>query len=144
MFTDKFLFGPALVEAIQLEKEAIFPRVLLSDAVIKYVSTTTACSNLVLRDSDGKAFLHYLGGLSGFAHMKPHRVFVQNGLNENANRAHERQKYEWLAQYHNFVANYMSRNELEISVDRLDAFSPLPTTLLSDAIKKRTSYFIPC
>ena len=37
MFTDKFLYGPALVDAVQLEKSAIFPRILLGQSVLKYI-----------------------------------------------------------------------------------------------------------
>lgn len=131
MFTDKFLFGPALVDAVQLEKEAIFPRVLLSETVLKYVSPESPSANLVLRDADGKVFLHYL---SGRAHwLERHRDYVQKGLLENASRVHERQKYEWLAQYHNFVASYAALPEFVVSTERPGAFSALPNSLLSES-----------
>lgn len=125
MFTDKFLFGPALVDAVQLEKEAIFPRVLLSDTVLKYVLPESPSANLVLRDSDGKSFLHYLSG-PRVCYLELHRDYVQKGLVENAGRIHERQKYEWLAQYHNFVASNAARPELAVLAERPGAFSSLP------------------
>lgn len=126
MFTDKFLFGPALVDAVQLEKEAVFPRVLLSESVLKYVSPESPCAHLVLRDSDGKAFVHYL---SGRAHvLERHRDYVQKGLLENASRVHERQKYEWLAQYHDFFASYAARPEFATFTERPGAFSALPNS----------------
>lgn len=129
MFTDKFLFGPALVEAVQLEKEAIFPRVLLSETVLKYISPRSSSANLVLRDSDGKAFLHYLTG--DVYWLERHREYVQKGLLENASRVHERQKYEWLAQYHNFVVNRTALPELAVFTERPGAFSASPNSILS-------------
>ncbi len=122
MFTDKFLFGPALVDAVQLEKEAVFPRVLLSQTVLRYVTPQYPSAKLVLRDSDGKHFLHYL---SGFSHiyLKRHRDYVQEGLVENSSRVHERQKYEWLAQYHNYAIGTAGHPDLSICVDRPSAFS---------------------
>lgn len=121
MFTDKFLFGPALVDAVQLEKAAIFPRVLLSESVLKYIGPESSCSRLVLQDSDGLSFLHYLSGADHW--LNSHREYVQHGLIENTGRIHERQKYEWLAQYHNFSANTAQRPELSFPIARTDAFT---------------------
>lgn len=120
MFTDKFLFGPALVDAVQLEKAAVFPRVLLSETVLKYIRTESSCSKLVLRDSDGGAFLHYLNDADCW--LESHRDYVQQGMHENTGRIHERQKYEWLAQYHNYTANSVERPELLVSIERAGAF----------------------
>ncbi|MFZ2853452.1 MAG: hypothetical protein WAZ34_04995 [Rhodocyclaceae bacterium] len=128
MFTDKFLFGPALVEAVQLEKEALFPRVLLSKSVLKYISPESPAAKLVLRDSDGKSFLHYLPKSKVW--LDRHQNYVRNGLLENASRVHERQKYEWLVQYHNFVTASAGLPEYEISSEYPDRFvmfqQPLP------------------
>lgn len=120
MFTDKFLFGPALVDAVQLEKEAIFPRILLDESVLKYVPPKSPTADLVLRDTDGKAFLAYLPKNHGL--LESHRDYVQKGLLDNASRIHERQKYEWLAQYHNFVASNAGRAELSVAIERPGAF----------------------
>lgn len=121
MFTDKFLFGPALVEAVSLEKTAIFPRVLVSKTVLRYIKPDNPRARLVLRDSDGRAFLHYLG--SGNGELELHRKYVQQGLLDNASHVHERQKYEWLAQYHNYAVRCAEHPELAVSVDRQGALS---------------------
>lgn len=127
MFTDKFLFGPALVEAVELEKSAIFPRVLVSDSTLRYLKPDSSSLNLILRDADGCAFLHYLHAppVLGPILLKRHREYVQRGLIENTNHIRERQKYEWLVQYHNFVASNTGYPELAVSTGRDGAFCSL-------------------
>jgi hypothetical protein len=123
MLTDKFLFGPALVDAVQLEKTAIFPRVVLGESVLKYIKPDGPAADLTIRDADGKTFLHYLGGLAGFdICLKRHRDYVREGLLNNAGRVHERQKYEWLAQYHNFSARHAGKPDLTVPLERENAF----------------------
>lgn len=124
MFTDKFLFGPALVDAVELEKAAVFPRIVLSESVLRYVKPDSPVAQKILRDADGRSFLHYLGGLNG-RWLKRHREYVQQGLTENSNHIHERQKYEWLTQYHNFSAEMAQSPEYAIKIDRSDAFHVL-------------------
>ena len=92
MFTDKFLFGPALVEAVQFEKAAVFPRVLLCESVLRYVKPEGLGAHLVVRDADGVAFLDHLGGL--FPQLELPRDYVEKGLLDNATRIHERQKLD--------------------------------------------------
>lgn len=123
MFTDKFLYGPALVEAVQLEKTAIFPRVLLSPSVLKYIEPDDAIADLAIQDADGKTFLHYLSGLGEFGvSLQYHRDYVHRGLVQNAGKVHERQKYEWLAQYHNHSVRRAGRADLEITIERENSF----------------------
>lgn len=137
LFTDRNLFGPALLDAVQLEKKAGVPRILLSESVIKKISLTTACSNMVMRDSDGKAFLHYLANLAPFVYLKEHKKIIERGLIENRNRLDVLQKYEWLARYHNFVAKYSEPGESIISIDSHSSFSALPNSLLHLTINKQ-------
>ncbi|NVD71332.1 hypothetical protein HUX88_12300 [Duganella sp. BJB1802] len=122
MFTDKFLFGPALVEAVELEKSAIFPRIVLSESVLRHIKPGSPIARRIVCDVDGKSFLHYLGGLSS-GWLEHHKTFVENGLQENSRHVRERQKYEWLAQYHNFSAQSAKKPEHAISIDRSSAFS---------------------
>lgn len=124
MFTERFLFGPALLEAVQLEKDAVFPRILLSDSVLKYIKPESPSAHLVVRDADGRSFLHYLGDLGVW--LPSHKDFVEQGLLENTSNIRERQKYEWLAQYHNFAAQVENRPELAVSIARSNAFALRP------------------
>lgn len=118
MFTEKFLYGPALVEAVKLEKDAIFPRIVLSPSVLKYIEPESPAEALTIKDADGNSFIHYLGGLNGNrGTLEAHRDFVKKGLADNARKVRERQKYEWLARYHNYSAKRAGHPELEVSVD---------------------------
>ncbi|WP_156438295.1 hypothetical protein [Burkholderia sp. BDU5] len=130
MFSDRFLFGPALVEAVELEKVALFPRVLLSQSVLRYIKPEGRYSSLALRDADGRVFLDYLGRKIFLeSKLKWHRKFVQGGLTENVSRVRERQKYEWLARYHNFHAMKNGMTDQLIHIDLATAFAPLDNNL---------------
>ncbi|KVZ07618.1 hypothetical protein [Burkholderia ubonensis] len=125
MFSEKFLFGPALVEAVELEKAAVIPRIMLSKSVLRHITPDSPYQSLVLRDADGSAFLDYLGRKALIpSAIKWHREFVQKGLAENASRVRERQKYEWLAQYHNFHAMKVGMLDQCVSIDHGIAFEP--------------------
>lgn len=119
MFTEQYLFGPALVETVALEKAALFPRVLVSEAALRYIKPDDPHSRLLLRDSDGRVFLHYL---SDENRLEWHREYVQNGLQKYANHVHERQKYEWLARYHNYCTQAQTNLDLSISLDQPGSF----------------------
>lgn len=121
MFTDQFVFGPALVEAVELEKSASFPRVLLSKAVLRYIKSNNPRSHLILRDADGLPFLDYLGGYAD--DIEWHQAYVQEGLAKYANDIRVRQKYEWLASYHNYCALRNNRHDLAILPGHLNSFS---------------------
>lgn len=121
MFTEKFLFGPALLECVNLEKTANFPRVLISNSVIKYIDQGSYGDRHILRDADGMEFLDYMGVF--LPDLEPHKRFVQNGLLKNKNKNKERGKYEWLARYHNYVAKERGREDLSISIDQSYLFS---------------------
>ena len=119
--TDQFVFGRALVEAVELEKRAVFPRIVLGESVLKLIPPDSHAAQMVVRDSDGASFLHYLESFP--AMMATHREFVETGLRGFASRPRERQKYEWLAQYHNYFAREIGQPEHVIEVDREGAFS---------------------
>ncbi len=123
MFTEKFLFGPALVETVELEKKAIFPRVILSDTVLRYIKPDSLTAQMVLRDADGNNFLHYLSNYDHW-NLVHHKDYVQKGLLDHTGSVHERQKYEWLAQYHNYASGMAGKPELAVNIERHNAFSP--------------------
>jgi hypothetical protein len=122
MHTEKFLFGPALVEAAQLEKTAIFPRIVVSEPVLRYVRPDSGIADCIIQDADKQYFVHYLGCIRATS-LGMHKEYVEKGLSENSRRNRERQKYEWLAQYHNFSAKHAKRPEYLIEIERPDAFS---------------------
>jgi len=125
MFSDKFLFGPALVEAVELEKAAVFPRIVLSRSVTQCIQKNDLYHSIALRDVDGQVFLHYLRDAQLFPSLfANHRDFVRAGLESNLSRIRERQKYEWLAKYHNHHAHTMGRLDLRVETNLDPYFSP--------------------
>lgn len=126
MFTEKFLFGPALVDAVDLEKAAVFPRILLGDSVLRLMPADGPAAQWALKDADGKVFLDYLGGsFLAKSVLERHQDYVRSGLQENSAQVRERQKYEWLAQYHNHVARKEGCLDLLVDVERPAAFTAL-------------------
>jgi hypothetical protein len=91
-------FGKALNEAVELEKEAKWPRVLLSDAVYADINGTGEYSYLVSQDIDDRFYVKYLDLLGSADPQQQQdlcfiRRFIRHGLGNNNNI---RQKYEWL------------------------------------------------
>jgi hypothetical protein len=130
MFSEQFLFGPALVEAVGLEKAALFPRILLSPSVLRFIDPKGKSASFVLQDSDGQAFLDYIGRrLSRGGDLKSHRKFVINGLVENRSKVRERQKYEWLARYRNYHAIEHGMDDQLIQIHSTADFTSLGGTV---------------
>jgi hypothetical protein len=98
------IFGPALVEAYELEDlHAVHPRVVLSkeaEAVIPRPSSQLLC------DGDGWTFINYLDPLleepdDPVPVLQAHRDRVLAGLRLNRDRKRVWEKCRWVAEYHN-------------------------------------------
>jgi hypothetical protein len=115
---DGVIFGPALVEAAQLEREhAVNPRVVLGksavaaqeDALASYRDPAESPQQaLLLRDGDGYVFVNYLGLLFDEpADPEPplaiHRDAIATQLAAYAADKRIWEKYRWAAEYHNAV-----------------------------------------
>jgi hypothetical protein len=112
-------FGPALIEAVELEKQADSPRVLLGDHAVElqrkvmksYREGAAPQIYEMAVDSDGRVFVDYLHFWaqeehddSVFRHVfKAHREHAKKGLGHPDKRVQA--KYEWLAGYHNWAAD---------------------------------------
>jgi hypothetical protein len=115
---ENFVFGPALIEAVELEKEAIWPRVVLGeDAVQAEVEHSRYYSNslqsvqnsCLIRDEEGNIFVDQLGiyiseedderSLDHFLNL--HKEATCNGLASNARESEVWLKWRWLADYQN-------------------------------------------
>ncbi len=107
-FSDQVVFGPALVEAYDLEsRAAVHPRIVLSLAAAES-QRGKAGSSMLLCDDDGQTFVDYLGAVVDEPDGRPsllrgHRDTVVDRL--HGTRRHKRrwEKYRWLAEYHNAV-----------------------------------------
>ena len=132
---DGLIFGPALVEAHQLESRvAIHPRIVLSPGVEVsqraglglYAKPQYAPQSLMLlHDDDGHTFINYLGLLfdgpdDPTPGLERHRDAVIGRLAEHCTDKHRWEKYRWLAEYHNAVVGQGLPDTPELLVDGPD------------------------
>jgi len=120
------VFGPALVEAYEMESsEVIFPRIAIHEDVIERHRNQTSLwreghdfedeqqhlDSLIRQDDSGTYYLDYLRGslsemddgyLGWVGFLQHHKNIVEDGLANQTNRA-VRRKYAWLARYQNEV-----------------------------------------
>jgi hypothetical protein len=111
------LFGGALLEAVELEKQAVFPRVVLSqvmkdEVVFRHMAghaSPAPHQYHLLVDGDGVLFTHYLGflfsdGKEEWVNLGEHARRVEVGY-DAAHDGKVRMKYDWLASYHNMFCD---------------------------------------
>ena len=117
---DHFQFGPALVEAVLLEKAATHPRVVLSDQAVQIVNLCAGFHgdladnpfHYELATEGGTTFISYLDGVVGELDdemevaqvLELHRVAVDLEL-KAGHPAPVMVKYAWLGEYHDFVVD---------------------------------------
>ncbi len=117
---DDIVFGPALLDAVGLDKGGGPPRLALSREAIEAVrhhlgfygeARHAPHYDHLLQDADGTVFLNYLNlwflGIPDdgviFELVEKHRETILAGLKKYAGRPGIRSKYEWAARYHNFI-----------------------------------------
>jgi len=117
---NNFVFGPAYQDAVKLEKKARYPRIVVSESIIKDFkgypegegdiaigNAKQEFDELVKVDpDDGAYFIDYMSVLlcdpGAFCEnfLCQHKEFISNNLHENNDNEHY-EKYEWLRNYHN-------------------------------------------
>ncbi|TAJ08840.1 MAG: hypothetical protein EPO61_08015 [Nitrospirae bacterium] len=119
---DQQVFGPAVVTAHDIEKHGKWPRVVLSEEVIRAGRSAeepvrTVFSRLTRVDDDGKVFVHYLRVLRMVADMSgplPADMrtihegitsFIMNELYRLKDRPNDREKVEWFRSYFHWAIN---------------------------------------
>jgi hypothetical protein len=112
------LFGPALVEAVGLERDiAVSPRIVLSPAASAPLLHARAAGDEekafyeeapVLVDEDGVAFVDYLTGafqadpaIEMQEKLRTHRDVVTDQLDRQRTNFYRWSKHRWVAEYHN-------------------------------------------
>ncbi|HKG38781.1 MAG TPA: hypothetical protein VKB25_07310 [Conexibacter sp.] len=106
--SDHVLFGPALVEAYDLEsRAAVHPRIVLSRPAAE-TQRGTAGGSMLMCDDDGQTFVDYLGATfqepeDPYPVLQGHRDTVVDRLHVTRRRKRQWEKYRWLAEYHNAV-----------------------------------------
>ena len=123
------LFGPALVEAVGLERDvAVSPRIVISPAASAALLRARGAGDgekpfyqaaPVLVDEDGVAFVDYLTGafqadpeIEMQEKLRSHRSVVEAQLEEQATNFHRWSKHRWVAEYHNATC-FTYREELK-------------------------------
>ncbi len=110
------VYSQALVRAFRLEHDnARFPRILLDDNLLDWLMNDEECtselreqlSSLLLRDRDGQIFISYLDG----ALIESHANLIDS-YNGQRMTASVLDKVQWLARYHNYVAESLGHDLL--------------------------------
>ncbi len=109
------IFGPALVEAYELEQRAVQPRVVLGEkaeeclrATVSRLRRSERLGQPLLRDYDGHAFVDYLALALESPEdptevLRAHRDKILERLREHRGERDTWEKYRWAAEYHNQV-----------------------------------------
>jgi hypothetical protein len=136
---DGVIFGPALVEAAELEHDvAVHPRIVLSREAEasrrrELRATGGLDDSLLLQDNDGWTFIDYVTAalLEDARDPRPgvelHRDAILRQLAANRTDKRVWEKYRWVAEYHNhFVGQWFRRDaELAIAASEMTwTFSP--------------------
>jgi hypothetical protein len=114
---DGVVFGPALVEAYELESRvAVHPRIVLSDTVERALrmlcshdwSKHAPQASMLMCDDDGRTFVNYLEPVFAALpdpppHLKRHADAIVSCLIAYSNDKHLWEKYRWVGEYHNEV-----------------------------------------
>jgi hypothetical protein len=112
-YKDRVVFGPALVQAVEIEKTvAGFSRVVVDRAVMPNFrqELSASYSTTLICDSDGETFVDFLSQPSSLAsiyefeysHVVANlRALITNSLDLFRNEPGKRAKYEWLRSYFN-------------------------------------------
>ena len=111
---EQIIFSKGLVNALELEKKAVYPRILihpeiiglLQDKHIKGFPPNFAPKNFALKDNDERYFLDYLNSYrlqgSFFSLKFPfHKNSIEKQIKLNLNNPKIIYKYWWLAEYYN-------------------------------------------
>lgn len=152
---DNIAFGPALIEANNLEKtQARDPRIVLSHDVHKMINIhltyygdpfDSPHNRDVLKDADGILFLNYLdeaniefsnGVLLDWDGLAAHKDHIERNLSKYRKNPRVWAKYFWLASYHDwFVSMY---TDVDGYSNKIHIAKRLARTHPEMLIKKRT------
>ena len=122
-------YGAALLEAVDLDKSGGPPRLVIAPSLEPLISEHLSWygagwaphhDHLLEDPGDERLFVDYLhtvfehfpDGEINYQLLAAHRENVRRGLREHESDAHVRQKYEWMATYHNYVCREFASRRL--------------------------------
>lgn len=123
--SENVLYGPALVEAVELEKQAVHPRIVISDQVIaRYpeLLPVAAFYYQIHRLQDEKWFVNYLWGIyfkdkeEGIRELAKHSAVIVQAMNKYGDIPRVRSKYEWARDYHNDAVGHLKHCTPEMTI----------------------------
>lgn len=127
---DGLLYGPALVEAYELEQaRAVNPRIVLSDEAVNCMRDAMDDGGLseeppfLMREQDGTVFIDYLDVISDdvedpAAGLQMHKSRVEAELSKHRGDARRWEKYRWVAEYHNAYVETEHPQAASLLIDR--------------------------
>jgi hypothetical protein len=139
---DNMIYGEALIHAVNLEKEANYPRIILSKEVESLCKTHLKFYNPkfespqnfhLLKDEEGNYFINYLYGLypeefeedmeSCMSNLLLHKNNVMNNLKRFEGKDKIYDKYLWAAHYHNFFCKEFLTDYASLIIEIQPKFS---------------------
>lgn len=121
--SEQLVFGKALVEAYGLHSDQTGkpPRIILSSLARKLVerhlgfysnpAAAPQAKQLLIDEADNEVFVDYLSATNyseygtDWQMLTQHQEFIQHNLEQHKGHRQVRQKYEWLARYHDFFCD---------------------------------------
>ena len=133
----ELLFGPALVRSYELaEKAAVFPRIIIDGNLIKLAQPSSPpelWKEVYKRSEDGQYFIDYLNASlrdhlyvgnsfgSEASLLSQHKGVIEHALAFPTKDERVKQKYIWMALYHNSTLERFVRDHQELK----DVLGPL-------------------
>ena len=126
---ENVVFGKAMIHGHELEAcVAKYPRIILDNALLPLIDFLD--DNLYIDEDDGRCFINYLtmashNGKSISKYLNDHKKFITKNIEKYSATPSIRDKYAWLARYHNFFCSNFceSSPELKISSITTERFS---------------------
>lgn len=113
--SEHVLYGPALVEAVELEKLADYPRILVSDAIMAAPELLKmAVFYYQIHRLDDAFFVNYLWGIyfnereHGVRQLRRHAECVLHALERHKDQPPVVRKYQWSRSYHNDAVSHLT------------------------------------
>lgn len=136
LFIDDYIvYGDSLIEAHNLEVDSSFPRIILSKEVeevvnihLKYYASKEIAPHysLLLKDEKGNYFINYMiGFINDYDYvpmvfeteLEKHRDIIINKIAKYHDKQEVLEKYQWLADYHNYFCRTFLNNSERFLID---------------------------
>ncbi len=129
---DEMIFGLSLIEAVDLEKKAKYPRIVISSTAMDIVKEqmnfyanhreSPHNAELLVGDDD-QCFIDYLSvgedertRANDALILERHKAVIVRNLNQYKNDDTVKDKYLWAAAYHNYYCKRIKQSEYGIKV----------------------------